>query len=142
MFSIPYISADELATIELDGYLDDWKELSAEPTLTPFDFNMFYHPALTSYAEYDPGNLDFRIWVAWTDGGKIYVAAEIADDVYRNVDDESGHFLSDHIAMKVDGDHSGGSTRISGAQSQRPICEMSLRRNTGRSRRNQNCLIT
>ena len=108
VFFIPQVSADDLATIEIDGDVEDWKELFGEPTVTPFDFTAFYHPALTSYAEYDPGNLDWRIWLAWADGGKIYGAAQAADDLYRNVDFEGGHFLSDHLVLKVDGDHSGG----------------------------------
>ena len=115
VFSIPYLSADDLAYMELDGDLTDWKELFVEPTLTALDFNMYYHPSVTSYAEYDPGNLDFRIWMGWADGGKIYVAAEAADDVYKGIDEQmqpstpNGFFYtSDHVVLMVDGDHSGG----------------------------------
>ena len=108
VFSIPYLSAYDLATIELDGYVEDWKELLGEPTLTPFDFNPFYHAALTSYAGYDPSSLDFQAWVAWTDGGKLYVALEAADNLYRDYDDPTDHYFSDHIVLEIDGDHSGG----------------------------------
>ncbi len=108
VFSIPYLSADNLATIELDGDLTDWKDLFGEPTFTALDFTMFAHQ-LMSYSEYDPANLDFRIWMAWADGGKIYVAAEAADDVYRSRDVHDGiHYFNDHISLMVDGDHSGG----------------------------------
>ena len=109
VFSIPYVSEKDLTHILMDGYVDDWKELIGEPTVTPFDFYPFYHKALTSYAEYDPANLDFRIWMAWGDGGKLYVALEAADDVYRNTYDENGiYYSSDHVIILVDGDHSGG----------------------------------
>lgn len=109
VFFIPYVSPDDLAYMQLDGYVDDWKEMFEEPTVTPFDFTPFYHPALTSYAEYDPSSLDWRIWLAWGDGGKLYAALQAADDLYRNVDDETvGHYSSDHFVLKVDGDHSGG----------------------------------
>ena len=109
VFQIPYVSADDLADIRMDGDLTDWKDLLGEPALTPLDFQLFYHQALTSYDKYDPSNLDFRIWMAWGDGGKIYVAIEAADDVYRNHEVEGGiHYFSDHVVMKIDGDHSGG----------------------------------
>ena len=109
VFPIPYVSADQLAAIQLDGDVTDWKDLLGEPTLTPLDFQLFYHKSLTSYSEYDPANLDFRIWMAWGDGGKIYVAAEAADDVYRSHEIPDGiHYFSDHVVMMIDGDHSGG----------------------------------
>ena len=108
VFSISYLSADDLAYIELDGDLTDWKDLFVEPTFTALDFTMFAHRS-TSYSQYDPANLDFRIWMAWSDGGKIYVAAEAADDVYRSRDVHPGiHYFNDHIVLSVDGDHSGG----------------------------------
>ena len=108
LFSIPYVSVDDLAHIEMDGDVADWKDLLGEPTVTPLDFHMFSHQALSSYDQYDPGNLDFRVWIAWGDEGKLYVAAEAADDVYRSDEFEYVFYTSDHVSLKVDGDHSGG----------------------------------
>ena len=100
VFSIPYVSADQLT---LDGDLADWKDLFGEPMVTRTDFELSWH--YDPPDEYDPANLDFRAWMAWSDHGKVYVAIEASDDVYRNTDDGR---LSDHVALMVDGDHSGG----------------------------------
>ncbi len=123
VFSIPYLSADDLAYIELDGDVTDWKDLFVEPTLTALDFTMYHHQALTFYSEYDPANLnlDFRLWMGWADGGKIYVAAEAADDVYKLRETDTGiHYFNDHIALMVDGDHSGGPFIFLGRSSSDP----------------------
>ena len=108
VFFIPYVSPDDLAYIHIDGDVTEWRELLGEPVLTPFDFKMLNHKAVTSYSEYDPSNLDFRIWMAWSDGGKIYFAAQAADDVYRNPDKYREYIMCDHMVLSVDGDHSGG----------------------------------
>ena len=108
LFSIPYVSAEDVAHIQLDGQLDDWKDLFEDPTVTALDFHPWHFEGITSYSECDPANLDFRIWLAWGDGGKIYGAVEAADNVYRNDERDNVHYFSDHLAMMVDGDHSGG----------------------------------
>lgn len=103
VFSIPYVSADQLT---MDGDLADWKDLFGEPTATRLDFDMHWHAEPSGEfnppAKYDPANLDFRSWVAWSDDGKVYVAIEATDDVYRNSDG-----IADQVALIVDGDHSG-----------------------------------
>ncbi len=102
-FSIPYVSPDQLT---IDGDLSDWKELFSEPTATRLDFNMHWHAEPSGEFnppdKYDPANLDFRSWVTWSDDGKVYVAIEATDDVYRNSDG-----IADQVALIVDGDHSG-----------------------------------
>ena len=100
---------DEMrARIDLrDGSVKDWREVLGEPALTPLDF-----ATPPSYPEYDPSSFDFRIWLAWHDvGNHLFVAAEIADDIYAGEDPDLPpqwvpveaiiHFL-------VDGDKSGG----------------------------------
>ncbi len=107
LFPIAYLSPETLADIELDGHVEDWVDALGEPTLSPLDFTLMSHPSLISYDQYDPSNLDFRIWLGWTKEGKIHAATEFADDVYRN-DDPPIFYFADSIALLVDGDHSGG----------------------------------
>ena len=88
--SIPYVAADQ---IELDGQTADWSDLLGPPLLTAADFRgtlsqgTFKKPLAL---EYDPDNLDFRIWLGWSEPGRIFVAAEFQDDYVR--DDVRGIF--------------------------------------------------
>ena len=63
--------------------------------------------------EHDPTNLDFRIWLGWSDDGRIHVAGQFVDDVYVNEYDPLTspnyyHHVHDSMALLVDGDHTGG----------------------------------
>ena len=90
---IPYVSEDQ---IQLDGQLDDWSEILGPPLLTGSDFliwrpkqGVFGNPNtfvdhVPLYSEYDPENLDFRIWLGWSTPGRIFVAATFTDDVIRD----------------------------------------------------------
>ena len=113
LYPISYLSEETLAALDQDdASLEDWVEAVGEPALTPLDFDLSSgdkaHP--TSYDEYDPSNLDFRIWLGWSRDGKIHVAAQFADDVYHNEYEPPGDtfIANDHISLMVDGDHSGG----------------------------------
>ena len=109
---IVFLSDETLAYLDLeDMNVEAWVDAVGEPTLTPLDFTLMSHPSLISYDQYDPSNLDFRIWLGWTKEGRIHVAAEFADDVYRKDEDRPEgrpFYFSDSIALQVDGDHSGG----------------------------------
>ena len=113
---IPHVSADDLAYIEQDGNIDDWEELLGEPTLTPFDFNPFYHQALTSYAD-----TILPIWI-FRSGSHGRTAAnstspsKTADYLCRNYDDPTSHYFSDHVVLEVDGNHSGVYAFLGGAE--------------------------
>ena len=99
------ITDDMLAQIELDGLIDEWPEVYGEPTLTPLDFTFFY-------PQYDPADLDFRIWLGWHDAtDRIYVGAVFFDDSYwTDYKEEEGQGWTDEDSMRLilDGDHSGG----------------------------------
>ena len=74
LLAIPYLSEKTLANIELDGDVDDWAEVLGPPILTPLDFRVrqqepFHGKVL--YDEYDPANLDFRIWMGWSPPGRL-----------------------------------------------------------------------
>ena len=112
---IPYLSAEQIAEIDLtDGSVFDWEEQVGEPVLTALDFRteLLWEANRSDY-EYDPSNLDFRIWLAWSTGGKLWVAGLFADDVwYEDVVSSGAYrffYFSDSITIVVDGDHSGGS---------------------------------
>lgn len=105
------ITDEMLAQIELDGLIDEWPEVYGEPTLTPLDFTFFY-------PQYDPADLDFRIWLGWHDAtDRIYVGAVFFDDAYwtdyKEVDSR-GWWDEDSMQLEIDGDHSGGNQVMDG----------------------------
>ena len=103
LYPISYLSEETLARLDQDdAVVEDWEEAVGEPALTPLDFDLA--PG-GSYDQFDPSNLDFRIWLGWSQEGKIHVAAQFADDVYFN---EYGFGPSDLLNLIVDGDHTGG----------------------------------
>lgn len=115
VFPIIYLSEEKLALLDQnDGSVEDWLEAIGEPTLTPLDYFLdSRYPHLTSYDQYDPSNLDFRIWMGWGEDGKIYVAGQFADDIYVNEHDPftfpySLFQVHDSMSLLVDGDHTGG----------------------------------
>ena len=78
-----------------DGSIEDWEELFGEPTLTSLDFTGF-----TSYQgsgesmDYNPSDLDFRIWLGWNGASdRIYVGAICIDDVYIGEEERSSNYL-------------------------------------------------
>lgn len=106
------LSDEDLAQIDLkDGSTEDWENILGEPSLTTLDFGINFN--IGDGVTYDPSDLDFRIWLGWNQStSRIYVAMEAADNVYvnqfrgRKVD--GIHNGSDNIALRIDGDHSGG----------------------------------
>ncbi len=97
----------DLERIDLtDGSVEDWYEVLGEPALTASDFYWLNY-------DYDPSELDFRIWLAWHQGSNtIWIAMERFDDLYFNRYDGSGlnrmHLWDSSIRFLVDGDHTGG----------------------------------
>ena len=128
LFPIACLSPETLANIELDGHVEDWVDALGEPALTPLDFYLQSHPSLNSYHQYDPSNLDFRIWLAWSPPGRFFVAGEFADDVYRN-EDHAVFYFSDSAALMVDGDHSGGRYQFFGSHGPGETRELDPRAN-------------
>lgn len=81
---IPYVSEGE---IQLDGQLDDWSEVLGPPLLTASDFHLWQGAPMHEkplYVDFDPANLDFRIWLGWRTPGRVFVAAEFTDDIIRD----------------------------------------------------------
>ena len=109
VYPIPELTDEMLAQIDLkDGSVDEWSELVGEPAMTPLDFKEDFNGQ-----DYDPADLDFRVWLAWHDTlERLYLAAVLSDDELGALPDPSDPSLLrsyDSISMAVDGDHSGGS---------------------------------
>ena len=100
----------DLNRIDLtDGSVEDWVDVLGEPSLTASDF-VWGSPGAP--AEYDPLDVDFRIWLAWHRGsGTLWAAMERVDDIYVNRYDGDPFNMVDwdsSIVLFVDGDDSGG----------------------------------
>ena len=64
----------------------------------------------TQSTQYDPSNLDFRIWLGWSDvTDHIYVAGILIDDVFKGDSEIYPLYFvfQDHISLMIDGDHDG-----------------------------------
>jgi hypothetical protein len=102
----------ELAAIDIkDGSVADWEALF-DPSLVATDF--YADPTVGDGAQYDPNDLDFRVWLGWTRatrGNHVYLALERVDDVHIN-EYEGGSpgalWQHDSIEFMLDGDHTGG----------------------------------
>ena len=90
-----------------DGFVDEWQDVIGPPTLTGLDFIGRFG------AEYQPHDLDFRIWIGWNrNSNRVYVAGQFVDDLYMNdfpVNWYDRFNQHDSMAIWIDGDHSGGS---------------------------------
>ena len=75
-------TADDLADIDLrDGSVEDWEDVFGEPSWVPTD--LFADPTVGDGAQYDPADLDYRIWAGWnSDTNTIWYAMDRIDNVY------------------------------------------------------------
>lgn len=111
LFPIFELTDDDLTQIDLeDGSVEDWENIFGDPTMTAVDFPIDLN---SPESEYDPSDIDFRIWLGWNQTtSRIYMAVESIDDDYFN--EYKGltglNFMTyyDSIQLMVDGDHSGG----------------------------------
>lgn len=101
----------DLLDIEFDGSIDDWENVVGPPSLLATDF--FADPTVGAGAQYDPADMDYRIWLAWNQtGNHMYVALDRVDNIYFNEyagGNPGSVWQQDSIEFMVDGDHSGGS---------------------------------
>lgn len=104
LIPVSELTDENLAVIDLqDGRTDDWLAVIGEPSLYNFDFQV--------QGPHPPGDLQFRVWLAWHQSGRIYGAVETADDVFVN--SISGPPIvwsldDSFVAIGLDADHSGG----------------------------------
>lgn len=107
------VTPDILADIDFtDGTIQDWEDFIGEPNFTAGE-DFFSDPTVGDGAQYDPADLDFRIWLGWQGGGTnhFWFAIDAVDDVYIN-EYEGGNlgqlWQHDAIELMIDGDHTGG----------------------------------
>ena len=93
---------EDLDRIDLtDGSVEDWLEVLGEPSLTASGFFWGFE---SFPQDYDPSEVDFRIWLAWNQGSStLWIAMERFDDLYWKM-----HWWDSSIRFLVDGDHTGG----------------------------------
>ena len=102
---------EDLDRIDLtDGSVEDWLEVVGEPSLTSLDF---YWWGYEGDLEYDPSELDLRIWLAWNQStSTLWIAMERFDNLYFNLYDGDKpwemYLWDSNIRFFVDGDHTGG----------------------------------
>lgn len=96
------LTDEMLAKVQLDGSTEEWYDLVGEPSMTPEDFRTYDN------REFDPSDLDFRIWLAWHDAtDRLYLAFSGSDDVYNDDNGKSWPPFKDSLLLCIDGDHSG-----------------------------------
>ena len=98
-----------------DGTIEEWEEIVGEPSLLPGNF--IFSETVGDGAQYDPADMDFRIWLGWnatTD--RFYYGVWRSDNVYINeyAGGNPGEiWRHDSISFKIDADHSGGPYQFS-----------------------------
>ena len=108
IFEIP---AADAADIDLrDVSVADWEDVVGDPMFTPLD--MYQDPTVGDGAQYDPADMDYRIWLGYNGGlGTMWMGMERIDNVYINEytgGDLGSLWQHDAIEFMVDGDHTGG----------------------------------
>jgi len=100
--------ASDLADIDLrDGTVEDWEDVFGEASWLPPDF--YADPTVGDGAQYDPADMDYRIWSGWSQSGHIWFAMERLDNVYFGREyDGASPWNYEAIEVMLDGDHTGG----------------------------------
>ena len=91
-----------------DGTVEDWEDVVGDPQFVPTD--LYQDPTVGDGAQYDPADLDYRIWSGWNStNGTIWFAMERIDNVYFGREyDGSSPWNYEAIEVMLDGDHTGG----------------------------------
>ena len=103
-----YSEAD-LADIDLsDGSIEDWEDVIGEPAFLPTD--LYQDPTVGDGDQYDPADLDYRIWVGYNgNSGHMWFAMERVDNDYFGREYDGCYpWNYEAIELMLDGDHSGG----------------------------------
>ncbi len=110
IYPIYEYSAEDLGTLfPLDGQsLDEWKDLMGEPMFLPTD--LYQHPNVGDGAQYDPQDLDYKIWMGYNSENKhVFFAIERYDNVYFGREYAgSSPWNYEGVELMLDGDHTGG----------------------------------
>jgi len=108
IFEIP--DADTQDIDLRDVSVADWEDVVGDAMFTPLD--MYQDPTVGDGAQYDPADLDYRIWVGYNGNqGTVWMGMERIDNVYINEytgGDLGSLWQHDAIEFMLDGDHTGG----------------------------------
>jgi len=106
------LTQSDLGKINLkDASVADWEALF-DPSLVATNF--FADPAVGDGAQYDPNDLDFRVWMGWTrqsQGNHVYFAIQRVDNSFINTYPGGAPgdlWKFDSVEFMLDGDHTGG----------------------------------
>ena len=73
IFEIPDADLGDLDLFDAD--ISDWEDVVGDASLTPADF--FADPTVGDGAQYDPADMDYRVWLGWNNtNNRLYLAAE------------------------------------------------------------------
>lgn len=113
IYPIYEITDEMLMEIDVrDGSVEDWEEIVGEPSVTAANLSSLPTGGRSEPVEmYDPGDLDFRIWLGWNQSRHLIFFGFVgADNRYVNEYEGTVSITSEHdsIIFMVDGDHSGG----------------------------------
>ena len=109
VFLLFEVSEADLADIDLrDGSVSDWEDVFGEAPILPTD--MYADPTVGDGAQYDPADLDYRIWTGWNENlNQVWFAMERVDNVYFGREyDGASPWNYEAIECMLDGDHTGG----------------------------------
>ena len=109
IFPLFELADDDVADLDFtDDSVADWEDVAGDATYLPADF--FADPTVGDGAQYDPADLDYRIWSAWNSTtGTVWFAMERIDNVYFGREyDGSSPWNYEAIEVMLDGDHTGG----------------------------------
>ncbi len=109
IYTLFELSDADLADLDFtDGTVTDWEDVAGDATYLPTD--LYQDPTVGDGAQYDPADLDYRIWSAWNSSSStIWFAMERIDNVYFGREyDGSSPWNYEAIEVMLDGDHTGG----------------------------------
>jgi len=108
IFEIPESDAADLDLRDVS--VADWEDVVGDPMFTPLD--LYQDPTVGDGAQYDPADLDYRIWLGYNGNlGTMWMGMERIDNVYINEytgGDLGSLWQHDAIEFMLDGDHTGG----------------------------------
>ena len=109
VFLLFEIADEDIGDLDFtDGTVEDWEDTVGDPQFLPTDF--YQDPTIGDGAQYDPADLDYRIWSGWNaTSGTVWLAIERTDNVYFGRE-YSGYnpWIYEGVELMLDGDHTGG----------------------------------
>ena len=109
VFLLFEIADEDIGDLDFtDGSIEDWEDVVGDPHFLPTD--LYQDPTIGDGAQYDPADLDYRIWSGWNaTSGTIWFAIERTDNAYFGREySGNGPWNYEAVELMLDGDHTGG----------------------------------